>query len=290
MSSTSDDSTHTRAHQACVSCRKQKRKCDKVLPACSLCTRLSRACDYRDGPSSASSDDFVELRQKVQELEARLESKQAGHGNGLVSSNNTSNQFAVNAFPAVFFLDFEIFQECRLDIPRPAVSVPEEVHAMLNEDDIGRMVEAYFSTIHKWFPIVSRKRLYLTLSSSNACHGAELALLLLCMKLITQPPTDGSRSAQNTLYLTAKTFSTVVESSASMTIQMAQSALLLCAYEVGHSIYPAAYLSAGHCGRLVYALGLHDRKGAPQMIKRPGAWAEQEEMRRVCWGTLLLDR
>ena len=290
MSSTSDDSAYARARQACISCRKQKRKCDKVLPACSLCTRLSRTCDYRDTPSSASSDDFVELRQKVQELEARLESKQAGNGNGLLSTVNRPNQCAVNTFPAVFFLDSEIYQESRLDIPRPAVAVPQEVIALLKEDDIGGIVESYFSTIHKWFPIVSRKRLFLTLSSSNAYQGAELALLLLCMKLIRQIPPDDSRSVQNTLYLTAKTFFTVVESSASMTIQLAQSALLLCAYEIGHSIYPAAYLSAGHCARLVHALGLHDRKAAPQMIKRPGSWAEQEEMRRVWWATLLLDR
>jgi hypothetical protein len=290
MSSTSDDSANARAHQACVSCRKQKRKCDKVLPACSLCTRLARPCDYRDAPSSASSSDFVELRQKVQELEARLESKPAGNGNGLLSPNHRSNQFAVNAFPAVFFLDSEIYQESRFDIPRPAVSVPEDVLALLKEDDIGGIVELYFSTIHKWLPVVSRKRLFLTLSSPTACQGAELALLILCMKLITQIPPDDSRSAQNTLYLTAKTFSAVVESSASMTVQLAQSTLLLCAYEVGHGIYPAAFLSAGHCARLVYALGLHDRKGAPQMIKRPGSWAEQEEFRRVWWGTLLLDR
>jgi hypothetical protein len=288
MSSASDDSTKSRAHQACVSCRKQKRKCDKVLPACSLCRRLGRACDYREAPSSASSDDFVELRQKVQELEARLEPKQAG--DAVLSPKNRPNQFAVNAFPAVFFLDSEIYQESRFDIPHPAISVPEEVLELLREDDNGGMVESYFSTIHKWLPVVSRKRLFLTLSGPNACQGAELALLLLCMKLITHIPPQDSLSAQDTLYLTAKTFFTVVESSALMTVQLAQAALLLCAYEVGHGVYPAAFLTAGHCARLVYALGLHDRKGAPQMIKRPGAWAEQEELRRVWWGTLLLDR
>src|SRR4051794_28828981 len=106
MSSTSDNSPSTRAHQACVSCRKQKRKCDKVLPSCSLCKRLARHCDYRDAPSSASSDDFVELRQKVQELEARLESKQPGNGNGVLSLNHRSNQFTASTFPAVFFLDY----------------------------------------------------------------------------------------------------------------------------------------------------------------------------------------
>jgi hypothetical protein len=290
MSSTSEDSPHTKAHQACVSCRKQKRKCDKVLPACSLCTRLARHCDYRDAPSSGGSDDFVELRQKVQELEARLESKQGESGDGVLSPSHRSNQFAMNTFPAVFFLDSDLYQESRLEIPRPNICIPDEVLALLRDCDITGMVELYFSTIHKWLPVVSRKRLILTLESPTVEQRAELALLLLCMRLITHIPPDNSRSAQNTLYLTAKTFFTVVESSASMTVQLLQSALLLGAYEVGHGIYPAAFLSAGHCARLVYALGLHNRKGAPQMIKRPGSWAEQEEFRRVWWGTLLLDR
>lgn len=290
MSLASDDSTNARAHQACDSCRKQKRKCDKVLPACSLCTRLARACDYRDPPTSASSNDIVELRQKVQELEARLESKQAGSGNDVLSPAHGSKQWAINTFPAIFFLDSEIYEESRFDIPRPTVAVPDEVLALLKEDDIGGIVELYFSTIHKWLPVVSKKRLFLTLSSISAYQSASLALLLLCMRVITRIPPDEVGSAQNTLYLTAKAFFTVAESSASMTAQLVQSALLLCAYEVGHGIYPAAFLSAGHCARLVYALGLHDRKGAPQMIKRPGSWAEQEELRRVWWGTLLLDR
>jgi Fungal specific transcription factor domain len=208
----------------------------------------------------------------------------------VASPSHTSNQFAVNTFPAAFFLDSELYQESRLEIPRPNIRIPDEVLALLRDGDITGIVELYFSTIHKWLPVVSRKRLILTLESPAAEQGAELALLLLCMRLITQIPPHDSRSAQNTLYLTAKAFFTVVESSASMTVQLIQSALLLGAYEVGHGIYPAAFLSVGHCARLIYAVGLHNRKGAPQMIKRPGSWAEQEEFRRVWWGTLLLDR
>ena len=110
------------------------------------------------------------------------------------------------------------------------------------------------------------------------------------MRLITYVPPEGSQSPQNTLYWTAKCFYNMVESSALMTVQLIQSALLLAAYEIFHGVYPAAFLSTGHCARLINAFGLHDRKNVPQMIKRPGSWAEQEEIRRVWWGTLLLDR
>ncbi|KAJ5172763.1 hypothetical protein N7492_005356 [Penicillium capsulatum] len=34
------------SNQACIRCRKQKRKCDKILPRCSLCKRLEKSCCY----------------------------------------------------------------------------------------------------------------------------------------------------------------------------------------------------------------------------------------------------
>ncbi len=287
MSSNSDDSANGRALQACVSCRKQKRKCDKALPACSLCCRLNRVCDYRDNSTSTGSDDLAELRQKVQELETRLDTSNSA---GPLPSYQRLGQPSIHAFPAMFFLDSEVYQEARFSIPRPIITVPEEVLALLKEDDLAAVAEAFFSTIHTWLPIVSKNRLFLTLSSPTAQPGADLALLFLCMRLITCVPPEGSQSAQNALYWTAKCFYTMVESSALMSVQLIQSALLLAAYEIFHGIYPAAFLSTGHCGRLINAFGLHDRKNAPQMIKRPGSWAEQEEIRRVWWGTLLLDR
>lgn len=33
------------AVQACSACKKQKRKCDKALPACSLCQRIGEYID-----------------------------------------------------------------------------------------------------------------------------------------------------------------------------------------------------------------------------------------------------
>jgi hypothetical protein len=61
-----------KAPQACMSCRKQKRKCSKTLPACDLCQRMNRHCDYSNAAPPPSSDDFNALRQKLMELESRL--------------------------------------------------------------------------------------------------------------------------------------------------------------------------------------------------------------------------
>lgn len=61
-----------KAPQACMSCRKQKRKCSKTLPACTLCERMNRHCDYTNAAPPPSSEDFNALRQKLMELESRL--------------------------------------------------------------------------------------------------------------------------------------------------------------------------------------------------------------------------
>jgi len=290
MASATDDSASPtgRASQACISCRKQKRRCDKQLPSCSLCARLNRICDYND-PSTSSTDDLLFLRRKVEELEARLSEKVIDQVDGLSPLSGVSP--ASNPFPAAFFLDAEIFEQFNLRVPRPIVMTPPEVLSELGHaSDIQTIAELYLSSVHLWLPIVSRKRLSLLIHSPPTEPGGDLALLFLCMKLITQCPQEHLDMSQCSLYLITKSFLSQVESSALMSIQVVQSAMLICAYEVGHGIYPAAYLSAAHCARLCYALGLHDRKGTLQMLKRPGSWAEQEEIRRIWWGAMLLDR
>ncbi|RYP43048.1 hypothetical protein DL768_010106 [Monosporascus sp. mg162] len=64
----------TKANQACHSCKRQKRKCDKVLPACGLCSRMSRTCDYSDIPPAPTAEDIMSLQLKLLELESRLTS------------------------------------------------------------------------------------------------------------------------------------------------------------------------------------------------------------------------
>ncbi|KAL6408671.1 hypothetical protein AUP68_07615 [Ilyonectria robusta] len=48
--------------------------------------------------------------------------------------------------------------------------------------------------------------------------------------------------------------------------------LLLAFYEVAHAIYPAAYLTIGHCARLGHALGIHDRRNVSQMFPTPSRY------------------
>lgn len=113
------ESLNLRASQACVACRKQKRKCDKQLPSCSLCVRMNRPCDYSDSTPTPNADDFALLRQKVTDLESKLESRDTpwgrtnniGGGRAYGSSpDKLSPCDQPSTFPPMFLLDSEIFR------------------------------------------------------------------------------------------------------------------------------------------------------------------------------------
>ncbi|KAI9760148.1 MAG: hypothetical protein M4579_001868 [Chaenotheca gracillima] len=292
----------SRAPQACSSCRKQKRKCDKGLPACSLCVRMSRTCDYSESTPPLSSDDFESLRQKVQELESRL---QATSPNGpLLTPPSSSNDSPANlpfggtapkrgprAFPPMYFLDASYFSYGRFPVPKASIPVPMEALDLLGgAPDVQLAVGTFFETVHKFFPIISKKRLVLHLANPLAESGADLALLFLCMKLVSERPFVGPEGGEMPLYSVAKRFYFLAETNNVTTLHLLQAGLLIALYEIGHGIYPAAFLTVGNCARLGYALGLRAEKGAAQMLNRCGTWTEQEERRRVWWGVVILDR
>ncbi|GKT91908.1 fungal specific transcription factor domain-containing protein [Colletotrichum tofieldiae] len=65
-----------------------KRKCDKSLPACGLCARMERRCDYAEplAHPAPTADDFAALQLKLLDLESRL--NQAGSTSSPSSTTN----------------------------------------------------------------------------------------------------------------------------------------------------------------------------------------------------------
>ena len=260
---------------------------------------MARGCDYSDSTPTPNADDFALLRKKVTDLEARLESQNTAFGRssslgsrGLdLSSRESPGANQISTFPSMFFLDGEMFQEGRLSVSKPDLKIPNEVTATLGSIvDLQDIVERYFENVHLWLPIVSKKRMQLTLSNPRLELTADLALLLLCMKLITQSSHGNPQAAQTPLYSMAKRQIMTVESGALITIQFLQATILAAAYELGHAIYPAAYLTTGQCARIAHLLGLNNKQAVPQVLRRSGAWAEIEEMKRSWWACLMLDR
>lgn len=276
---------------ACASCRKQKRKCDKQLPTCGLCQRIGRSCDYSDDSRAVapSPEEFSALRQEVAELKNLLRSggltvsdgsTQSSNGNfGIhtsISSNNSPTAIlpppgqssawpGPSPFPSLFFLDSNAFEFERFQIQAPFVRVPPgALTALGNSSELRQMIERYFASVHTYFPIISKIRLYQHLSNPLHEPGSDIALLFLAMKLASGELLEGM-PPQTQLYQDVKSFYNYVEAQNGFSIQMMQALLLISLYELGHSIYPAAYLSIGHAARLGHAMGLHARD-VPQMV------------------------
>jgi hypothetical protein len=189
----------------------------------------------------------------------------------------------------VFFLDADIFQRGHLEIPKVSIPVPFYVREVIGDDaEIRNVALKYFDTIHTYFPIISKQRFYSNLMNPLAQPRADVALLVLCMRLVTSSySTKEIRMASLPEYFTAKKFYSAVEAAGTCSTQVLQAGILIAFYEFAHAIYPAAYLSIGVCARYGISYGM-DESGFPDS----GAlnWIEAEEKRRVWWAVLILDR
>jgi hypothetical protein len=152
--------------------------------------------------------------------------------------------------------------------------------------EIRLTAERFFQHIHQWMPFVSKKRFYDLYLQPSFHSRPDVALLLAALKLITTFPPADLCYPRTALYHTVKHFYLEVEGSLSLLVL--QAGLLVALYELGHGIYPAAFLSIGTCARYAHALGINVSRTVPP--SRVLTLVEVEERRRVWWAIVILDR
>ncbi|OQE46162.1 hypothetical protein PENCOP_c001G01587 [Penicillium coprophilum] len=108
-------------------------------------------------------------------------------------------------------------------------------------------------------PFISKKRFYDLYLQPSFRSRPDVALLLLAQTLITTFPPA-----------------------------VLQAGVLVALCELGHGIYPGAFLSIGTCARYAYALGINVSRTVPS--RRVLTLVEVEERRRVWWAIVILDR
>ncbi|KAF4951796.1 hypothetical protein F66182_18461, partial [Fusarium sp. NRRL 66182] len=137
-------------------------------------------------------------------------------------------------------------------------------------------------------PFISKKRFYDVHVRTLPPSQPDVILLLLCLKLITSLPPARPRDARTPLYYAAKHFYLDLEGEDFFSILNLQAGILLGLYEIGHGIYPAAFLTIGACARYAHALGIHVSKTVKS--RKVLTLVEAEERRRVWWAIVILDR
>lgn len=187
-------------------------------------------------------------------------------------------------------MDWDTSQKFQFEVPRYSLPIPLYVSEIIgNFEHWQAIASVYFSAIHSWMPIVSRKRFHEHLScASRGPLRSDYALLILCMDLITWIPSDDDRNPRTPTYMAAKSFCLYLEIAGIVSIQVLQAEILIALFEFGHAIYPSAVVSIEACARYGRALGIN--WNAHCTTKLPFAWVDVEEQNRVWWAIVMLDR
>lgn len=281
------------ARNSCFSCRRSKRRCDKTLPACQLCSRRGLECSYpsRRGQTEASPPDSSH---ETRPTTASVRTGSAlDDGEAELQSGRTIDippSFARTA--AIKFIDPNLFRDAWLEVPRLNLVIPDDVTFQLGDgQQVRDTTSKFFRLTRSWMPIVNRKRhVAAVLNPLTPCRRPT-ALLALCMKLCCLPVLDDTGAERTSLYRLAKRFYSEVESTEDLSVQVLQAAICIAIFEIGDAIYPAAYLTVGVCARYGIAMGLdHVNKEREGGDNRAASWMDIEEARRAWWGILVLDR
>lgn len=195
-------------------------------------------------------------------------------------------------FPSVYFVDRYVFQQHRVHVPTacPATSAFPTVFIGATQAEQDSYVSAFFNGAHRWLPVLDEERFRARLLGKTPAElPADVALLLICMRLVTSTPSESSRNGTRTnLHLAAKQGFLNLEIAGVLSVECLNAGLLIALYEINHAIYPSAFLSVGACTRYGQAMGF----GGPNTLKLrpPYNRSDIEESRRLWWAIVLLDR
>ncbi|TFB00150.1 hypothetical protein CCMA1212_008224 [Trichoderma ghanense] len=269
---------------SCSACRQSKRRCDKTYPECTLCTRKNLPCDYPG-------------RRKRQKIKDRIRAaSSASRSAASPPSTSTTKKDQKDAdqpsfpstnanFIAERFLDPDVFSRAQLTVVNAEVPVTDDIAQLVGSVvDIQATSAQFFKSVHTWMPIISKPQFCANLLSRLTYKRAELYLLVLSMKLCCARQT----TRNNPLYQTVKQLHFKIETSGVLSVPVLQAAILVALYELGHGIYPAAFLSVGSCAQYATALGID--KSILLSNSPKAQWIEEEEHRRIWWAILVLDR
>lgn len=158
-----------------------------------------------------------------------------------------------------------------------------------DENEIRQAAAAYFRTIHTWLPVIAEGTYFQRIPSFQSQPTADFSLLTLCIFLLGAVPRNGEMPiGMRSLYAQTKSSVASLEAMEFYSLDLLQCRLLLTIFEVGHGMYPAAYISMGGNVRAAIALGVNAPSKQRSRIFRS---MERAEEARLTWrGIVITDR
>jgi hypothetical protein len=193
----------------------------------------------------------------------------------------------------LLFLDPTLLQHGPLQVEpdQHGTHIPSYISAGIGSlEEIRRTADEFFETVHPWMPIISKARFYdVYLRDSTHHNKADVVLFLLALRLIISNPTQDPRLG---IYDWTKHFHQKVEGSGTPSILILQANIFIALYELGHGLYPNAYMTIGACARYLYVIGINGTSSRKVNMNppRPTSKIEVEERRRAWWAVVILDR
>ncbi|CCF34461.1 hypothetical protein CH063_06450 [Colletotrichum higginsianum] len=241
-----------RAHRACEKCTRTKKKCDKGLPACSRCTRLTTNCCY----------DFVVNPPSLTIVDQ-----------GAVATAYKHPSDARPTFEWLNQVDFTAGQIMQLLVS----------HGV----DWKASVNTYFNTVNTWLVVIHpdawRRRCAAADLDTNP-NDSDLAMLILCIHLLTIWNCDEFSSTamlDHPLYQTAKRIWTLRKAFSKAKIEHVQCGVLISLYEMGHGDITRCYQTFGEAASLGKVLNLKPGKYVKEEEDMPAD--PEDEQNRALW-------
>ncbi|KAF1964507.1 hypothetical protein BU23DRAFT_61360 [Bimuria novae-zelandiae CBS 107.79] len=292
------------AQRTCAQCKASKKKCDKILPKCSRCARLSVDCSYPDPERLNGSDHgndtagarFEEVFERLRRIEAHIfppdptaqneSSQQQPSLAHLAQSHGIENPNPINW----------ALEPGTLKPAYQSLILWQSILATLDEHkaSVNDVIRIYISTTDRWLPMVSSIKfqkelaLYGELTSSD-----KFVLLVLAMHLLISSPAHhppAASLAESPWYRRCKYHWSHFVAFREPNIELIQSGMLIAIFEFNHCVEDRALTTLGICCRLAFLLDF-DEVMAKHSAQDLGKLSDEDEEIILTWmGLTRLER
>ncbi|KAK1755262.1 hypothetical protein QBC47DRAFT_212792 [Echria macrotheca] len=238
-----------KSSRVCLNCRRKKKRCDKALPSCGRCTYSLQACQHEDDiaipPGAPGPIRFESFMGQVVAPPRTFTPV-------LEQLANPQSLPRLNLLNPSLFASMDSTEDVHSFVCRCVTDI------LAHRQGIARVVASYFSTVNTWFTIIERAALEASVEEIWTTPSAEIAVLLMCMRLAIRIPTPGSVVGMgDSFYLSAKTLLSLVQTKLPLSVTLLQAELLVAMYEFSHAMPQQAYMTAGRCFQMTKAFGWH---------------------------------